>query len=236
MIKVSRQLRKLQRPQKSGALGLLPLAGLTMVCAQLIVATAYILGSLPTSNFGHHHPRLTMALDIIVPLIVCCFCLSLFNMVRLKRGPLHRPTLKLNRYLNYSFEKTYPLFADEALEVLVDRLRAYTVKTPDTRLAFWELKDVSKQDRVAWFNLRYVRVPLGTKSWRLYPRMVECTVRLLSTGISTTVAVSYHANSSMDYPIVCEIIDKTNEEIETCMAEMSCMNELTAIRSRSRAG
>lgn len=234
MIKVSRQLRKLQHPQAAGDSGFLPLATLSVLCVQMFAAAVFLLLVLQKGYFGHHHPRLMQAVDVAVPILICWFCLSLFNMARQKRGLLRRPDLKLNHYLNYSFEKTYPVFAGEAFERLVDRLRAHTVKTPDTRLAFWELTSLSEPDNCAHFRLQYVRVPLGTKPWRLYPRTVDCTIRLLSTGISTIVNVSYHANSSMDYPIVCEIIDRTNEEIDRCMAEMSCVHELATIRSREK--
>lgn len=225
--------RKTGRPAVTNY-GAAEMVALLSLATQLTVGVCYALLLTQMPTFSHAHPRLTLAIEFLVPLFLAISVVLLLklNLGWMRRGQLRRPDLKLTGYLDHSFEKSYPIFADEAWNTVVDSMRSYTVKTPDTRLACWELKALHENDKCAKFTLQYVRTPLGTKPWRLYPRTIDCTIRLLGTGISTIVDVNYHANSSMDYAVVREIIEKTNEHIERSLTEVSCVYELQSLRSR----
>ena len=242
MVKVSPKLRKLGRPEmhpSHGAHTFLVLSALTIQVAFLAFIPIFILDLMQDTQFAHHHPRMMLLIKPAAVVFWFFFCTSFMAIIWpskwQRRGTLRRPSLKLHRYLNYSFEKNYPLFADQAWETVVDSLRSFAVKTPDTRLAVWEVKQLHAQDKCARFELRYVRTTLGQKVSRLYPRTIECEVRLLGTGISTLVDVRYQAHSSMDYQIVQTMIDQTNAEIERALSEVSCFHELATIR-QSKAG
>lgn len=188
----------------------------------VIATTGYI--SLVHTQFAHLHPRLSIALVVASSLLLLAAIYGC-SLTHKKRGRLRRPDLRLTSYLNHSFEQNYPVLVDRAWDSLVDGLRSHTVKTPDTRTAHWEPISVNSADKIARFAVTYTRVTLGTKVARLYPRTIECTVHMLGTGSSTIVDVQYHAQSTMDYQIVSQLVEQTNRQIERTLTSNACKCE-----------
>jgi len=130
------------------------------------------------------------------------------------KGLLHKAILKLAGYLEHPIKILVPVTFTQLWNDLQMTMSETLIKTPDIRTTHWMLTAADENQGTMEFELCYMRQPLGTKAWRMYPRRILCTAELIGRGVRTEVQLTYHAQSAMDYPIVFEIINTTNAAIE----------------------